>query len=250
MLQTTIATKPFNPHLSVDCVIFGFDGASLRVLLIKRKGSKQEEKESEKYKLPGDLIIRLEDLYEAAVRVLKELTGLSDIFMKQFHVFGSPDRMANQDDHDWLEQTSGVTITRVVTTAYYSLIRLDKSKSENAARYNASWHDINDLPNLAFDHREIIETGISTLQYDVQNNPICFELLPGKFTIRQIQTLYEVIFNQSLDNRNFRKKLLKAPYIEALNEKQKGVAHKPAMFYRFNREEYQKSRKDVFSYNF
>lgn len=240
----------FNPHLSVDCVVFGFDGSSLKVLLIEKETDVAEDQNPGKYKLPGDLIIRLEDLNEAACRVLQELTGLKDIFLKQFAVFGDPSRISEGEDKSWLEETSGVLISRVVTTAYYSLVRIDKSNIKNAIKNNASWHDLDNLPDLAFDHKSIIEEGVKSLQMDVRHEPICFELLPRKFTLRQTQTLYEAIFGQKLDNRNFRKKLLKAPYIEPLDEKQDGVAHKPARFYKFNKTTYKKSRKDILYYNF
>ena len=242
--------KQFNPHLSVDCVIFGFDGDALKVLLIERVGTAGGPAGSGKHKLPGDLIIRFEDLDEAAKRILYELTGLENIFLKQFHVFGSPDRIPPNSDKQWLEETSGVNITRVVTTAYYSLIRIDKSNTAHEDSHHASWHDVNALPELAFDHAEIISSGIEALRREIKFEPICFELLPKKFTIRQIQTLYEVIVGQALDNRNFRKKLLKAAYVEPLNEKQKGVAHKPAMFYRFNKKKYMAKRTEQLYYNF
>lgn len=240
----------FNPHLSVDCVVFGFDGSSLKVLLIEKKLSDSQGEMTHKYKLPGDLIIKMEDLNGAAERVLNDLTGLKNIYLKQFSVFGDPKRISDPEDIRWLEESSGVSISRVVTTAYYSLIRIDKSKEENAINNHASWHDVRELPLLAFDHASIIEEGVKSLQLAVRYEPICFELLPGKFTLRQTQTLYEAIFGIDLDNRNFRKKLLKAPYIEALDEKQSGVAHKPARFYKFNKSKYNKSRTEVLYYNF
>jgi len=240
----------FNPHLSVDCVVFGFDGNSLKVLLIEKVVSNDTSDFPRKHKLPGDLIIRMEDLYGAAERVLLELTGLSNIFLKQFSVFGTPDRISDPEDISWLEDTSGVSISRVVTTAYYSLIKIDKSKVKNVVKNNASWHDINNLPALAFDHETIIKEGIKSLQTAINYEPICFELLPKKFTLRQTQTLYEAILGHELDNRNFRKKLLKASYIEPLDEKQNGVAHKPARFYKFNKKKYEKNRTDVLNYHF
>ncbi len=240
----------FNPSLSVDCVVFGFDGTSLKVLLIEKEVDATEGQAPGKYKLPGDLIIRMEDLHTAAERVLHELTGLENIFLQQFSVFGEPNRIPDNEDKAWLEETSGVPISRVVTTAYYSLIRIDKSNIKNAIKNNASWHEVCNLPGLAFDHEKIIKEGIRSLQMDVRNEPICFELLPRKFTLRQTQTLYEAIFGQELDNRNFRKKLLKAVYIEPLDEKQNGVAHKPARFYKFNKTKYKNSRKDILYYNF
>jgi len=240
----------FNLHLSVDCVVFGFDGTSLKVLLIEKELSASQGEMSQKFKLPGDLIIKMEDLQGATERVLTQMTGLSDIYLQQFAVFGEPDRISDPEDISWLEESSGVSITRVVTTAYYSLIRIDKSKVKNAIKNNASWHELSKLPDLAFDHANIIMKGVKSLQMTVRYEPICFELLPKKFTLRQTQTLYEAIFGIELDNRNFRKKLLKAPYIEALDEKEHGVAHKPARFYKFNKSKYKKSRTDVLYYNF
>jgi 8-oxo-dGTP diphosphatase len=137
-----------------------------------------------------------------------------------------------------------------VTTAYYSLIRIGKSKTENELSNNASWHNVKKLPDLTFDHRAIILKGLESLWNEIRFEPLCFELLPGKFTVRQIQTLYEVVIGHKLDNRNFRKKLLKACYIEQLNEKQKGVAHKPALYYRFSKKKYEESRTDILYYNF
>ena len=239
-----------NPHISVDCVIFGFDGARLKVLLIKRTDQEDKQSFAMKYKLPGDLIQSNEDLDRAAERVLREHTGLQNIFLRQFKVFGNPGRIPDNDDRKWLEDTSGVKIGRVVTTAYYALIKINKSKTESENDHHASWHTIDTLPPLIFDHQEIILSGLERLRNEIRFEPLCFELLPGKFTIRQIQTLYEVILGQSLDNRNFRKKLLKAPYIEPLNEKQKGVAHKPAIFYRFDKKRYLATKENLLYYNF
>jgi 8-oxo-dGTP diphosphatase len=290
-----------NPHISVDCVIFGFDGDQLRVLLVERtegkpdgSGSALEEvdgvmydsagkdediakmkgvgnssdrntldryipqeierkdnnQERGRYKLPGDLIRLKEDLDFAAARVLSDLTGLKGIFLRQFALFGDPGRIPENEDRRWLERTSGLKISRVVTAAYFSLINIDKSKSENENSHHASWHTIGQLPSLIFDHREIVIAGLQHLRREIRFEPICFELLPGKFTIRQIQNLYEAILGEKLDNRNFRKKLLKATYIEPLQEKQKGVAHKPAKFYRFNRDKYEETRENLLYYNF
>ncbi len=240
----------FNPQLSVDCVIFGFDGKHLKVLLAERCEGIDGSAEQKKFKLPGDLIHLKEDLDLAAGRILHELTGLSSIFLKQFSVFGDPERIPDNDDRKWLEKTSGVKIDRVVTTAYYSLIKIDKSNTDQETGNHASWHKITTLPPLIFDHKKIIMTGLEVLRKEIRFEPICFELLPAKFTVRQIQTLYEVILGQELDNRNFRKKLLKAPYIKQLTEKQQGVAHKPALFYRFDRKQYLESRRDILFYNF
>lgn len=233
-----------NPHISADCVVFGFTGEHLKVLLIERTTTRGKD-----YKLPGDFIYDTEDLQGAAERILSHLTGLEDLFLHQFAVFGRPDRIQAPHDLQWLRETTGLPVNRVVTTAFFSLVRIDESKRENALRAGATWHPVHALPTLAFDHREIILAGQKALQKEVYFAPICFELLPWKFTIRQIQTLYEVILGHPLDNRNFRKKLLKAPYILPLNERQKGVPHKPARFYIFDRDLYEQNRSEIFEYN-
>lgn len=240
----------FNPHISVDCVIFGFDGSRLRVLLNERKAPGENSSGNRRHKLPGDLIHLREDLEGAAKRVLREHTGLENIFLRQFSVFGDPERIPDGEDKRWLEATSGVRIDRVVTTAYYSLIRIDKSNTQNELSNHAEWHNIKKLPALIFDHREIILKVLERLRSEIRFEPLCFELLPGKFTVRQVQSLYEVVIGSKLDNRNFRKKLLRAGYIEPLKEKQKGVAHKPALYYRFNKDKYDEARKDMLYYYF
>lgn len=192
-------------------------------------------------KLPGDFITDDEDLDSAANRILKELTGLEKIYLRQFSVFGSPDRLSKKKDIDWLRRTTGLPIHRVVTIAYYSLIRLRDSKKDKAVKNNAFWMNLSDVGELAFDHSEILKNGLQTLQNKLQFKPIGLELLPKKFTIRQLQNLYEIILAKPLDNRNFRKKVLKANYLVPLDEKEKGVAHKPARLYSFNRGIYKDS---------
>ena len=153
-------------------------------------------------------------------------------------------------DLNWLEATTGTEIHRVVTTAYFALINITESDRDYALKNKASWMDVNQVPELAFDHREIIEKGLKHLQNTLRNEPIGFELLPEKFTIRKLQTLYEVILNCKLDNRNFRKKILKTKYLVQLDEKQEGVAHKPAYYYRFDKNIYEKHKKDSLGFNF
>lgn len=244
------AVKPINPHISVDCVIFGFSTNQLKVLLIEREYTDEKGTRSLDHKLPGDFITTREDLDSAAYRTLEELTGLQSIFLQQFAVFGRPGRISRKIDTDWLEETTGMEIHRVVTTAYYALINISESNSDFAIKNNASWIGVNLIPLLAFDHREIIEKGLSHLQNALRNEPIGFELLPERFTIRELQTMYEVILNCKLDNRNFRKKILKAKYLVQLNEKQAGVAHKPAYYYRFDKSIYEKNRKESLGFNF
>jgi len=244
------AVRIINPHISVDCVIFGFSTNQLKVLLIEREYTDEQGKRSSDHKLPGDFISAREDLDKAATRTLEELTGLQNIFLKQYAVFGRPGRISRKIDINWLAETTGMEIRRVVTTAYFALINISESNSEFAIKNNATWIDINRVPVLAFDHREIIDRGLIHLQNALRNEPIGFELLPEKFTIRELQILYEVILNCNLDNRNFRKKILKAKHLVQLDEKQAGVAHKPPYFYRFDKAIYEKNRKESLGFNF
>jgi ADP-ribose pyrophosphatase YjhB (NUDIX family) len=244
------AVRTINPHISVDCVIFGFSRDQLKVLLIEREYMKENGRSWKDHKLPGDLITIGEDLDLAAHRTLEELTGLNDIYLRQFGVFGKPERMSRKVDVDWLSKSKGVQIQRVVTSAYYALINIGESKREFAIMNNARWMEINQIPDLAFDHREIIDAGLEHLRQALRNEPIGFELLPEKFTIRELQRLYEAILDCTLDNRNFRKKILKSKYLVQLDEKQEGVAHKPAYFYRFDRDIYEDHKKAFLGFNF
>jgi len=241
--------RNINPHISVDCVIFGFSTNQLKVLLIEREFTGESGRQINDHKLPGDFIAINEDLDLAASRTLEELTGLKNIYLQQFEFFGRPDRISNKMDIAWLNTTTGHQIQRVVTAAYYSLINITDTKSEFAIKNKATWIDVKQVPALAFDHGCIISRGLDHLQHALRNEPIGFELLPDKFTIREVQTLYEVILDCSLDNRNFRKKILKSKYIVQLEEKQSGVAHKPAYYYRFDREIYEKHKKESLGFN-
>ena len=242
--------RSINPHISVDCVIFGFSRNRLKVLLIEREYTNEEGKRVTDHKLPGDFITNLEDLDIAASRTLSELTGLHDIYLRQFGIFGRPDRISRSIDMAWLAETTGMEISRVVTTAYFALINISETDHDFAIKNNASWIEVNEIPELAFDHDEIINSGLQHLQHTLRNEPIGFLLLPEKFTIRELQTLYETILGCTLDNRNFRKKILKARYLVQLEEKQRGVAHKPAYFYRFDTRIYEDSKQDSLGFNF
>ncbi len=235
-----------NPHVSVDCVIFGFNNMSLKVLLIDRNQGLPMSKQTapKSLKLPGSLVYDDEDIDTAAVRVLKELTGLENIYLQQFKVFGSPDRLNKKEDLEWLQSLTKMKINRVVTIAFYSLVKLNQTLPCDG---KVIWSDIKKVPNLAFDHNEIIRQGLLNLRSELKNEPIVFELLPKKFTIRQLQLLYENILDKKLDNRNFRKGIAKWDYVVQINEKEKNVAHKPAQFFKFDKRKYQKQLNDYLS---
>ncbi len=230
-----------NPHVSVDCVIFGFNTGKLKVLLIEREKVPGSRLRGHKLKLPGSLITETEDLDISAIRTLKELTGLYSIFLKQFGVFGSPDRLSPSEDLAWLRKTSGLMVDRVVTVAYYSLIKIDESNVTE----RTLWQPIDKLPELIFDHNHIVGRALETLRREIRTEPLCFELLPKKFTIRQMQILYEAILGEKLDNRNFRKKIRPMEFLIPLPDKEKNVNHKPAQLFRFDKKLYNKHRKVV-----
>ena len=230
-----------NPHVSVDCVIFGFNTGKLKVLLIEREKVPGGHLRGHKLKLPGSLITETEDLDSSAIRTLKELTGLDNIYLKQFGVFGSPDRLSPSEDLAWLRKTSGLMVDRVVTVAYYSLIKIDESNVTE----KTLWHPIEKLPELIFDHNHIVNRALEILRREIRTEPLCFELLPKKFTIRQMQILYEAILGEKLDNRNFRKKIRPMEFLVPLPDKEKNVNHKPAQLFRFEKKLYKKHRKVV-----
>jgi ADP-ribose pyrophosphatase YjhB (NUDIX family) len=234
-----------NSSISVDCVIFGFDTIQLKILLIERVKLPEENLlfPSCTLKLPGDLIKDTDDLDRSAYRILKELTGLDHVFLKQFAIFGKPNRLNNPNDLTWLCSTSKLKVRRVVTVTYYSLLKIVKSNPAKTLLNGAYWIPIKKVPQLAFDHNFIIESGLKALHKEMQTEPFGFELLPKKFTIRQVQNLYEEILGKKLDNRNFRKKLRNLKYIVALPEREKNVNHKPAQLYKLDKKKILKPRK-------
>ncbi|NQX91029.1 MAG: NUDIX hydrolase [Flavobacteriales bacterium] len=235
-------TKPpeLGMDISVDCVIFGFDGEKLNVLLIEQKSPSEVSLPTDKTQmaLPGDLVKENEDLHESAGRVLNELTSLDGIYLKQFKTFGNPQRVKGLKDQDWLRTFRANPDRRVITVAYYSLVKMeDYSPHASSFAKKAIWCDVNDIPALAFDHNSIAAEGLNKLREELDSKHIGFELLPEKFTLSQLQTLYEIILDKKLDKRNFRKNIKKMDQIIPLDEKQQGVLHKPAQLFRFEREE-------------
>ncbi|NBC81778.1 MAG: NUDIX hydrolase [Bacteroidetes bacterium] len=232
--------KYYNPHISVDCVVFGFNRHGMQALLIDRANNHGDTRK----KLPGSLIIRNEMLEKAANRVLIDLTGLKNVFLKQFAVFDNPDRMQKQDDLDWLRESTQMNIDRVITIAYYSLLKIEDSQITSLSKeYNAQWFKLADIPELSFDHNKILNQGLQEVRRELLTEPHCFELLPEKFSLNQLHHLYEEILDITIDNRNFRKKIDRLDYIYPLNEWQKNVSHKPARLYFFDKERFYQTRK-------
>jgi 8-oxo-dGTP diphosphatase len=221
--------KNLNPNVSVDCVVFGFDNEKLNVLLLEQK---LKDKDKSQFALPGDLILNEEGLDSAASRVLKELTQLEGIFLKQFCTFGDPSRVQDIKDLDWLQSYRKHPQARVITVAYFSLVKMgDFEPAASSFAERVFWCDVKELPPLAFDHDDILDKAWKHLKDEFEYRRTGFELLPEKFTLTQVQKLYEIILDKTLDKRNFRKKILKENLVTPTNEKQKGVLHKPAMLY-------------------
>lgn len=196
-----------NNHISVDCVVIGFDGEQLKVLLIKRAGEEGGEVFHD-MKLPGSLIYMDEDLDEAAKRVLNELTGLKNVNLMQFKAFGSRNRTKDPRDVHWLERAMQSRVERIVTIAYLALLKIDRTLNRDLDDYQASWVALPDVKALAFDHNLIIKEALTFVRQYVEFNPsYLFDLLPRKFTASQLRTLYELVYGKQYDVRNFHKKI-------------------------------------------
>ena len=239
------------PNISVDCVVFGFDFHKLNVLLVERelKDEKNGEMLISDHTLAGYHIFEDEDLDSAAARILKGLTGLDNIFLEQFGAFGQLDRVSSPKDKLWLEYINQGFAERILTVGYLALIDNTKVKLRLKDR-NVSWFPVSDIEHmdLAFDHKFLFHKALEALQRKVKVEPIAFELLPDYFTISQLQKLYESLLGKSFDKRNFRKKVAQMHYVIPLKKKQQGVAHKPAQYYLFSREVYDKTRKGRISF--
>ena len=222
----------FKSAFSVDNIIFGFDEGDLKVLLIKRANDPYKGQ----WALPGDLVYPNESLETAANRVLLELTGLQNVYLEQVYTFGAVDRHP---------------VGRVITIAYFSLIKIsDFTVTPSSFAQKAQWHNVAGAQQLelAFDHNQILDKCFEALKTKIKYRPIGFELLPPKFTLTQLQHLYEAILRTHLDKRNFRKKILSMNLLIDLGEMQEGVPHRPARLYQFDKERYFKFEAEGFSF--
>lgn len=239
-----------NPNLSVDCVIFGFDGEQLNVLLVDRTLTDAQTGQVlfSDLTLTGNHIYEDEDLDEAAQRILNDLTGLKNIYLEQFGVFANPNRLKKTADQQWLLANGRNPNNRIATVGYFSLLSTKKVTLEWKGR-NVKWYPVSTVGELAFDHNQILNKALAALRFKLLNAPIGFELLTEKFTLSQLQKVYEIILGASMDKRNFRKKIARMKYLIPLDEKQKGVAHKPAQLYVFDRGIYEKSKTEMFDFS-
>jgi 8-oxo-dGTP diphosphatase len=226
MKKQTFEYQYSHPAVTVDCIIFGFDGQTLKVMLVQRK-SKPFAK---MWALPGAFVNEDESLESCAERVLMKECNISGVYLEQLFTFGTPSRDPRE---------------RVISVAYMGLVKTaDFELIAGNDELQIEWRDVQNVGDLAFDHSQILETAIQRIRGKISYQPIGFELMNAKFTLPQLQQLYEAILGQTLDRRNFRKKLLSMQILKQLSEKQQNVAHKAAFYYEFDHERYEVLMKE------
>jgi len=227
-------------YVSVDCVVFGFDSENrLNILLVPHR---IDDISTDKHKrLPGSLILSNEDVDDAAERVLYELTGIKKMVLKEFKCFADPLRASNQDDVKWMEKEYKLSIDRIITVAYLSLCKIDQKI--NSTKYDTvDWYPVDEVPLLPFDHNKIISESLIEIRKWIESDfSIIFELLPKKFTIRQLYQLYSALSEKRIDIKNFHKKISSFNYIIPLEEIETNVSHRAARFYRFDAKIFKKN---------
>jgi 8-oxo-dGTP diphosphatase len=216
-------------YVAVDCIIFGFNEEGLKLLLIKRRMDPLKDH----WSLMGGFLQVSESLDEAAKRITYSLTGLNDVYLDQLYTFGD----INRDPGG-----------RIVSVTYFALIKINDSDRQILEKNGAHWVSANAIPSLIFDHNSMVDTALNKLRKRCRTQPIGFELLPDKFTIPQLQLLYEAILMQPLDKRNFRKKILRMNLLDKLDEKDRNGSKKGAFYYRFNTEKYNNFTQQGFNF--
>ena len=211
-------------HVAVDCIIFGFRNGGLNLLLLKRNF----EPSKDKWSLMGGFVQKNESVDDAAKRVLCELTGLNDVYMEQVGTFGEIERDPGE---------------RVISIAYYALVNIDSYDKKLVRKHNAFWADINNLPELIFDHPVMVDKARNMMKQKAGHKPIGFKLLPELFTLTQLQTLYEAIYGEAMDKRNFRKRVADMDFVEQTDEIDKTGSKRGARLYRMNNDIYSKIRR-------
>ena len=221
----------YNPDdkvfLAVDCIIFGFDNEDLKVLLIKR----DFEPEKGNWSLMGGFLKKDETLDDAATRILYRLTGMHDVYMEQLYSFSE----VNRDP-----------VERTISTSYYAIINIEKHNEELIENFGAKWFSLSEVPNLIFDHDDMLDKAIKRLRRRTSINPIGFELLPEKFTMRQLQKLNEAILDKEIDKRNFINKINSMDILVKLNEKDMTSSTKGSYLYKFDQNKYDEKQSNDF----
>jgi 8-oxo-dGTP diphosphatase len=239
-----IHTDRYIPQLSVDCVVFGFHGHQLKVLLLKSPFKNE-------WAIPGGYIQQIESVEEAANRVLKERTGLDGVFLQQFKVFSEPNRNKKRFPRNFLQEI-GFSKTdiawldqRFITIGFYALVDFTRAlPTPDQFSELSEWWVIENVQNLMLDHQTILNAALEAMQLQLNYQPIGYNLLPDKFTIPELQRLYETILGKKLDRRNFERKIRSYHILTNLNERKSGCAHKSPALYRFNLENYQKALRE------
>jgi 8-oxo-dGTP diphosphatase len=233
-------------HLSIDCVIMGFHDDQLKVLLLKWK-------ENGQWCLPGGFVRKEDSLDEAAIRILRERTGLQDIYLQQFHTFGDPTRERNKEQFLWpRSMPPGSWLhDRFISIGYYSLVEFSQvTPQADLLTDECHWCDIHAVPSLIYDHNTIVDMALETVRQRLNDYPVGLNLLPARFTMPELQQLYETILDMPLDRRNFQKKMLAFGILERLDERKTGGAHKAPYLYRFDRGKYKKALKQGLKFGF
>jgi 8-oxo-dGTP diphosphatase len=216
--------------IATDCIIFGFDDDELKLLIVKRPIVPEEGK----WSLVGSFIKDGESINDAAKRILFELTGLDNVYMSQLYAHGDVDR------------DNGA---RVISVSYFALINIEEHNNQLVDEFGARWVPLSKLPHLVFDHNQMVDMALNRLRKDSKYKPIGFELLPEKFTLPKLLSLYEAIYQKKIDKRNFRKSIIKTGVLEKLDEKDKESSKKGAFYYSFNKENYKKMAEKGFDFN-
>lgn len=230
------------PHVSVDCVIFGFHENQLKVLLLRWKVS-------QRWSLPGGRVFRDEDVDAAAQRVLRERTGLHELFLQQFHTFGSAKRLDHPDFKKGIEQLGFASpalellVDRTVSVGYYALVEYSQVQPmADALTEECRWWDIEAVPaDLLLDHFEIVQLALQHLRRQLHYQPVGLNLLPEYFTMPELQRLYETVLGQKLDRANFQKRMLAQDVLLRTGERRMGGAHKAPFLYKFDLEKYREA---------
>ncbi len=237
--------KYYLPHVSIDPVIFGYHDQELKILLLKWKGL-------DGWGLPGGFIKREEPISQAANRILEERTGLKNVFLQQFYIFGdSPYRTHKSSLLEMIEEEEAQKILegswlfeRTLSISYFSLVDYSKVKvTTDFFTYDYHWYGVNEIPNLLFGQNEVVEKALSTLKLQLYHQPIGYNLLPEKFTLPEIHSLYETILDKKLDQRNFLRKMMTLGIIKKLDEQRSIGAHRSPYLYQFEIESYEEVLK-------
>ncbi|MCC9137007.1 NUDIX domain-containing protein [Pontibacter silvestris] len=227
-------SSPFLSELTLDCVILGFHEDQLKVLLLRWRGTQE-------WSLPGGPIRKEESVDQAACRILKERTGLKDIFLQQFQLFGDVERYNRNEIKEKLKHLVEPEkwFERAVSVGYYALVDYPKvAPTPDAFTEECQWWGIDEIPSLLFDHNHLIKIALESLRIQLSWQPIGYKLLPEQFTLPELQRLYETILGRTLDPRNFQRKMLGLGILYRLETRRKGGAHKAPYLYRFNKQHY------------